>query len=201
VQPTILDVDFNGSSNEACTTVRGPKRMMHHLSGSKFELQWYKYVVVTGNDEVIELDEIMTAAFSDDIVNHTIKIPPQVCSTTGNLKVGAVYGDGRVEYSAPSVAFELPHYGKMSGRMLQPRKGVCVCVRPQSSKCLYRDFGGGVDPFQPCNQRLVKCPSLFTACILRIFHLCDIMSWKERGATACICMRYQSFVLESLMWI
>lgn len=114
MQP-LVSIEFTDNNHEACVTVYTPKRIMHHLSRSKFELRNYKYVVETENGETIDLG--MTAAeFSEDCSYHVVKLPPQVCRVLGKLKVGAVYGDGRVEFSRPT-EFEMPCYGKYNACM------------------------------------------------------------------------------------
>lgn len=86
--------------------------MMHHKS--KFELRQFKYVLVTetGRGPASELVLDTTAAtFGGDSTHHVIKLPPQVCEARGSLKVGAVYCDGRVEFSEP-MKVDLPCYGR-----------------------------------------------------------------------------------------
>ena len=107
-----VSVEFRDGNHEACVTVQSPKRIMHHKSRSKFELSQFKYVLATGRGQTSELELDTTAAtFDGDTTHHVIKLPPQVCKVTGSLKVGAVYRDGRVEFSEP-MKVDLPCYGR-----------------------------------------------------------------------------------------
>ena len=114
-----VSVQFRDGNHEACVTVQSPKRIMHHKSRSKFELCQFKYVLVaeTGRGQASELELDTTAAtFDGDTTHHVIKLPPQVREVTGSLKVGAVYHDGRVEFSE-SMKVDLPCYGRCACRI------------------------------------------------------------------------------------
>lgn len=104
----------NGLHNKVCVTVYSPSRMMYHPSRKQFELKNYQYVLETEDGRTIHLGT-KDAGFSELPVYHVINLPPQVCKMTGKLKVGAVYGDGRTEFSVNDVA--LPFYGEFNGNM------------------------------------------------------------------------------------
>lgn len=109
VQP-VISVSMSDRNHKACVTVYSPQRIMHHVSKSKFELCNYKYVVETENGEVVDLGST-SAEFSEQSSFHVFTLPPQARKMAGELKVGAVYGDGREEFSGP-IKVELPYYGK-----------------------------------------------------------------------------------------
>jgi hypothetical protein len=84
---------------------------MHHHSGLKFQLQYYKFVV-EGDSGLIDLG-IVPAEFREESTSHILTLPPQARKQSGKLKVGALYGDGRVEFGGP-IRIDLPFYGKLS---------------------------------------------------------------------------------------
>lgn len=85
---------------------------MYHPTREKFELCKYQFVVETEAGETIDLD-MKDAEFSEVPVHHVIMLPPQVREMTGQLRVGAVYGDGRIEFSR-AMKVDMPYYGKFN---------------------------------------------------------------------------------------
>lgn len=114
VQPSI-NVQMKPGNHEAVITVSNPRRIICHPSNSLFELR--KNIIVLENNEnkLRVILATLEAKFEEDdspALYQTVVIPPQSCEMSGNLIVGAEYGDGRVEYSKPHDIDKLPCYGK-----------------------------------------------------------------------------------------
>ena len=108
VQP-VISVNKSDENDEVHVIVYSPQRIMHHPSGLKFELRFYKFIIEKDDDHTIDFG-MADAEFNEDPTSHVFTLPPQACKTSGGLKVGAVYGDGTVEFCGP-IKVELPCYG------------------------------------------------------------------------------------------
>ena len=99
------------NKHSACVTVYNPRRLIHHLSNSKFELK--KYVVVAKPKDAKEVVlKTCEATFSETPVHIPVTLPPQIEETSGVVRVGAEYGDGLVVYSKTDLVEDWPHYGE-----------------------------------------------------------------------------------------
>ena len=98
-------------NHEALVSVYNPKRLIYHPSNSKFEL--CKNVIVLINEDHNLSITLYTcdAKFGEDQCDVMVFLPLQACQMSGKLIVGAVYRDGRVEYSNQYFLDKLPYYG------------------------------------------------------------------------------------------
>ena len=89
-----------------------PRRLIHHPSNFKYELRRYIIVAKLVDGKEIEL-KTSKAVFGEEPMQVTVTLPPQIEVTSGELRIGAEYGDGLVVYSEPGMLVkEWPHYGE-----------------------------------------------------------------------------------------
>ncbi len=98
------------NNHTACITIYNPRRLIHHPSNF-YQLQ--RYIIVAkpqgGKEVVLTTSE---ATFSENSVEVPVTLPPQLTARSGEVMVGAEYGNGVVVYSKTDTVEDWPHYGK-----------------------------------------------------------------------------------------